>query len=194
MTDPIERGVFSVVNSGELQYQNAPRGKVSGIEVEARKNLSFLSDRLRGLSGGFNYTLVESSVEITAAELAFIRFYEPNAGATRELTGQSPFIVNVDLTYNNPRWGTTLSVYYNILGERLSQVSPPGTPNVFEQPAATFDLIWSQKFRDHWKLSVTVKNLLDRATEETYSYRDVDYVRSSHRRGVTTSLGLAYAF
>jgi TonB-dependent receptor len=194
MVDPIERGVFSVVNSGELQYQNAPRGEVSGVEVEVRKNLSFLSDRLRGLSGGFNYTFVESSVDITPAELAFIRIYEPAAGGTRELTGQSPYIVNVDLTYNNPRWGTTVSLYYNILGERLSQVSPPGTPNVFEQPAPTLDLIWSQKFRDRWKLSVSVKNLLDRATEETYTYREVDYMRSSHRRGVTTSLGLAYAF
>lgn len=194
MTDPIERGVFSVVNSGELQYQNAPRGKVSGVEIEARKNLSFLSDRLRGLSGGFNYTLVESSVDITAAELAFIRFYEPAAGNTRELTGQSPYIFNVDLTYNNPRLGSTVSIYYNILGERLSQVSPPGTPNVFEQPAPTLDLIWNQKFRDRWKLSVNIRNLLDRATEETYTYRDVDYIRSSHRRGVTTSVGLAYAF
>jgi outer membrane receptor protein involved in Fe transport len=131
---------------------------------------------------------------ITPAELAFIRVYEPGAGNTRELTGQSPYIFNVDLTYNNPRLGSTVSLYYNILGERLSLVSPPGTPNVFEQPAPTLDFIWSQKFRDRWKLSFSVKNLLDRATEETYSYRDADYVRSSHRRGVTTSVGLAYAF
>lgn len=194
MTDPIERGVFSVVNSGELQYQNAPRGEVSGIEIEARKNLSFLSDRLRGLSGGFNYTWVESSVDITPAELALIHVYEPNAGGTRELTGQSPYIFNVDLTYNNARWGTTMSVYYNVFGERLTQVSPPGTPNVFEQPAPTLDVIWNQKFRDRWKVSLSVKNLLDRASEETYTYRGVDYLRSSHRRGVTTSLGLTYAY
>jgi TonB-dependent receptor len=194
MTDPIERGVFSVVNSGELQYQNAPRGDVSGLEIEARKNLGFLSDRLRGLSGGFNYTWVESSVDITPAELALIHVYEPGAGATRELTGQSPHIFNIDLTYNNPRWGTTVSVYYNVFGERLTQVSPPGTPNVFEQPAPTLDVIWNQKFRDRWKVSLSVKNVLDRAAEETYTYRGVDYLRSSHRRGVTTSLGLTYAY
>ncbi len=194
MTDPIERGVFSVVNSGELQFQNAPKGEVRGVEIEARKNLAFLSERLRGVSGGFNFTLVESKVDITAAELAFIRFYEPNASATRELTGQSPYIYNVDLTYHNARWGTTVSVYYNVFGERLSQVSPPGTPNVFEQPAATLDFIWNQKIRDRWKVSFSAKNLLDRAAEETYTYRGIDYLRSSHRRGVTTSLGVTYTY
>ncbi|MBL9202307.1 MAG: TonB-dependent receptor [Opitutaceae bacterium] len=194
MTDPIERGVFSIVNSGELQYQNAPRGEVSGIEIEARKNFAFLSERLRGLSGGFNWTWVKSEVEITPAELALIRFYEPGAGSTRELTGQSPYIFNVDLTYNYARTGTTVSAYYNVFGERLSQVSPPGTPNVFEQPAPTLDVVWNQKIRQHWKLSVSAKNLLDRAAEETYTYRGKDYLRSSHRRGITTSLGLTYTY
>jgi TonB-dependent receptor len=194
MTDPIERGVFSIVNSGELQYQNAPRGEVSGIEVELRKNLGFLSERLRGVSGGFNFTWVESAVDITPAELALIRIYEPGAGATRELTGQSPYLVNLDLTYHHARLGTTVSVYYNLFGERLSQVSPPGTPNVFEQPAPTLDVIWSQRLAERWKLSLSGKNLLDRAAEETYTYRNQDYVRSSHRRGVTTSLGLTYSY
>ncbi len=194
MTDPIERGVFSIVNSGELQYQNAPRGEVTGIEFELRKNLGFLSERLRGLSGGFNFTWVESSVDITAAELALIRIYEPGAPATRELTGQSPYLVNLDFTYNHARLGTTVSVYYNLFGERMAQVSPPGTPNVFEQPAPTLDVIWRQRLGERWKLSLSSKNLLDRAAEETYSYRGQDYVRSSHRRGVTTSLGLTYSY
>jgi outer membrane receptor protein involved in Fe transport len=186
--------VFSIVNSGELQYQNAPRGEVSGIEFELRKNLGFLSETLRGLSGGFNFTWVESSVDITPAELALIRIYEPGARATRELTGQSPYLVNLDLTYNLARTGTTVSVYYNLFGERLAQVSPPGTPNVFEQPAPTLDVIWSQRLREHWKFSFSAKNLLDRAAEETYTYRGQDYVRSAHRRGVTTSLGLTYSY
>jgi TonB-dependent receptor len=194
MVDPIERGVFSVINSGELQYQNAPVGEVRGIEIEARKNLGFLSEHLRGWSGGCNYTWVESSVEITPAELAFIRFFEPGAGATRELTGQSPYLLNFDLTYQHRRWGTTVSAYYNVFGARLAQVSPPGTPNVYEQPAPTLDLILNQTWRDRWKFTASVKNLLNEAAEETYTYRGVDYLRSSRRRGVTTALGVTYTY
>lgn len=194
MTDPIERGVFSIINSGELQFQNAPKGEVTGIEIEARKRFDFISDRLRNFSGGLNYTWVRSEVDITAAELAFTRVYEPNAKGTRELTGQSPYIANIDLTYNQSRWGTTVSLYYNIFGERLMQVSPPGTPNVFEQPAPTLDLLYAQKIRDRWKVTVSAKNLLDRASEQTYTYRDTDYFRSSYKRGVTTSLGVTYSY
>ncbi len=194
MRDPIERGVFSIVNSGELQYQNAPRGEVRGIELEARKRLDFLSDWLRNWSGGFNYTWLESEVDITAAELAFIRVYEPTAGGTRELTGQSPYVANVDVTFNHSRWGMTASLYYNIFGERLAQVSPPGTPNVYEQPAPTLDFIWSMRFRERWKTTLSLKNLLDADAEQTYRYRGVEYLRSSHRRGVTTSLGVTYTF
>jgi TonB-dependent receptor len=194
MTDPIERGVFSIINSGELQYQNAPRGEVRGIEIEARKNLAFLSDRLRGFSGGVNYTWVKSAVEITPAELAFIRVYEPGAGNTRELTGQSPYVFNIDLSYSERRWGTTMSLYYNVFGERIAQVSPPGTPNIFEQPAPTLDFVWGQRVGDRWKFTLSARNLLDRAAEETYAYRGTTYLRSSHRRGVTTSLGLTYSY
>ena len=194
MSDPIERGVFSVINSGEFQYQNAPSGRVTGVEFEARKNLGFLADWLRDFSGGLNYTYVESAVEISPAELAFIRFYEPEAGSTRELTGQSPYIFNADLTFTHPDWGSSVSAYFNLFGERLSQVSPPGTPNVFEQPAPTLDLIWNQKIGYRWKLTLSVKNVLDRPVEETYTYRGETYQRSSYKRGAVTSLGVTFTF
>ena len=194
MTDPIERGVFSVVNSGELQYQNAPKGEVTGIEFEARKRLDHLSNWARYFSGGVNFTYVESSVDIPAAELAFIRFYDPEADGTRELSGQSPYIFNADVTFTQPDWGTAVSVYYNVFGERLSLVAPPGTPNIFEQPSPTLDVVLNQKLGLRWKVTLSVKNLLDRDIEETYAYRDVEYLRSSYRRGVTTSLGVTYTY
>jgi hypothetical protein len=194
MTDPIERGVFSVVNSGELQFQNAPDGRVRGVEVEARKGLGFLAPWLQPFSGGFNFTWIESAVTITPEELRFIRFYDSGAGATRELTGQSPYIVNVDLSYRNAGTGTTASVYYNLFGRRLSQVSPPGTPNVYEEPSPTLDVILGQSLGTGWKASLSVKNLLNPAAEETYTYRGRDYLRSSRVRGITTSLGVTYSF
>lgn len=194
MKDPIERGVFSIVNSGELQYQNAPEGKVMGLEFEARKPLDFLGDWAANLSGGANYTVVESEVQITPAERQLIQFYDAGAGDTRELTGQSPYVANVDLSYSRAESGTTVSLYYNIFGARLSQVSPPGTPNVFEQPAPTLDLVWSQRLMSRWKMTVSAKNLLNEESEETYSYRGVDYLRASSRRGISTSVGVSFSY
>jgi TonB-dependent receptor len=194
MTDPIERGVFSVVNSGELQFQNAPSGEVRGVEVEGRKGLGFLSDHLRRFSGGFNYTWVEASVAIAPAELTAIRFFDPKAPATRGLTGQSPYIFNVDLTFNEPKWGTTVSAYYNLFGRRIAQVSPPGTPSVMEEAWPSLDLIFNQRFGERWKATLSAKNLLNRAAEETYTYLDRTYLRASRVRGVTTSLGVTFTY
>lgn len=189
MKDPIERGVFSIVNAGELQYQNAPRGEVTGIEVEARRRFDFLAPGLDCLSGGFNYTYVRSSVDIAAAELAFLRYFDKDAQATRPLTGQSPFLVNLDLTYSGRRSGTTASLYYNLFGKRLSLIAPPGTPNVYERPAPTLDFVLTQRLGARVKLTFSAKNLLDSAFEETYRYRDVEYQRAWHRRGRTFSIG-----
>ena len=194
MTDPIERGVFSVVNSGELQFQNAPSGEVRGVEVEGRKGLGFLSDRLRRFSGGFNYTWVEASVAIAPAELTAIRFFDPAAPATRGLAGQSPYIANVDLTFSEPKWGTTVSAYYNVFGRRISQVSPPGTPSVMEESWPSLDLILNQRFGERWKVSLSAKNLLNRSAEETYTYLGREYLRAARVRGVTTSLGVTFTY
>jgi hypothetical protein len=87
-----------------------------------------------------------------------------------------------------------VSAYYNVFGERLSQVSPPGTPNVYEQPTPTLDLILIQRLGGHWKCTLAAKNLLNSALEETYTYRGVEYIRSSHRRGIRTSLELNYTY
>lgn len=194
MTDPIERGVFSIINAGELQYQNAPRGEVSGLELEARKKFGFIDPWFERLSGGFNYTYVRSAVDIAAAELAFLRYFDKDAGSTRPLTGQSPFLVNLDLTYHERRWGTTASLYYNVFGKRLSLIAPPGTPNVFERPAPTLDFVLNQKIGARLKLTFSAKNLLDSAFEETYLYRDIEYKRAWHRRGRTFSLGATYTY
>jgi outer membrane receptor protein involved in Fe transport len=194
LSDPIERGVFSVINSGEFQFKNAPHGEVRGFEVEARKRLDFLGEAWGGFTTGANFTWVESKVEITPAELASIRFYEPGAAGTRELAGQSPYVANIDLSWSRLDRATTVSVYYNVFGERLAQVSPPGTPDVFERPVPTLDVTWSQKVVDRWKLGVSVRNLLNAEARETYDYRGVTYDRSRHRNGVTGSLGITWTY
>lgn len=194
LTDPIERGIFTVINSGEFQYQNAPRGEVRGFELEARQRLWFLGDRLGEFRAGANFTYVESEVDITAAELAAARSFDPNAPSTRELVGQSPYVANVDLSWSQPQWGTVLSLYYNVFGERIAQISPPGTPAVFEQPAPTLDAVFSQKFGDHWKVTLSGRNLLNSESHETYEFRGVTSDRVRYRRGVSFSLGVSWTY
>lgn len=198
MKNPIEKAIFAptgvIINQGEIQFQNPERGRVYGAEFEMRQKLGGLWRSLENFTFGLNLTVVESSVDISPGELRVARLFEPGASAERPLAGQSNHLVNGDLSYSNPRTRTAVSLYYNLFGERLALVSPPGTPDIYEQPASQLDLIVSQRFGAGWKIGFSAKNLLNPSEEATQTFRGVDYTRYTRKRGQVYSVSLGYGF
>ncbi len=198
LKNPIEKAIYAptglIINQGEIQYQNPEKGRVYGAEFEFRQKLEGLWSPLKNFTFGLNLTVVESSVEISPSELRVARLYKADAPATRALAGQSNHLVNGDLSYSNPRTRTSASIYYNLFGERLALVSPPGTPDIFEQPSAELDFIVSQKFAERWKVGFSAKNLLSSEDRATQTFRGVDYVRYERPRGRSYSLSFGYGF
>lgn len=199
LTNPIEKAIFAptgvIINQGEIQFQNPEKGRVYGAEFEFRQKLTgFWGERLRNFTFGLNLTMVESSVDISPGELRQARAYDAGAPDTRPLAGQSNHLVNGDLSYSNPRTRTAASIYYNLFGRRLALVSPPGTPDIFEEPAAELDFILSQKFGAHWKVGFAAKNLLNPAERAIQTFHGVDYIRYERTRGRNFSLSLGYGF
>ena len=198
LKNPIEKAIFAptglIINQGEIQYQNPEKGRVYGGEFELRQKLDALWAPLKNLTFGLNLTVVESSVDISPAELAVARLYKADAPAKRALAGQSNHLVNGDLSYSNPRTRTSASIYYNLFGERLALVSPPGTPDIFEQPAAELDFIFSQKFGARWKFGFSAKNLFNSEEKAIQTFRGVDYLRYERQRGRSYSVSFGYGF
>ncbi len=198
LKNPIEKAIFAptglIINQGEIQFQNPEKGRVYGAEFEFRQKLDPLWEPLKHVTFGLNLTIVESTVDVPAQELRVARLYHPSAPDTRPLAGQSNHLVNGDLSYSNPRTRTSASIYYNLFGERLALVSPPGTPDIFEQPAAELDFIFSQKFGAHWKVGFSAKNLLNPAEKAAQTFRGTEYLRYERKRGRTFSLSLGYGF
>ncbi len=198
LKNPIEKAIFAptglIINQGEIQYQNPEKGRVYGAEFEVRQKLDALWQPLKNLTFGLNLTVVESSVDISPSEVRVARLYKVDAPAKRALAGQSNHLVNGDLSYANPRTRTSASIYYNLFGERLALVSPPGTPDIFEQPAAELDFILSQKFATRWKVGFSAKNLLNSEEKALQTFRGVDYVRYERARGRSCSLSFGYGF
>ena len=169
-----------------------------GFEVEARKNLSEHHQYLRGITVGANYTWLESEISVGTLES------DLDGAGTRPLVGQSPYLFNFDITYNNSSLGLTTSIFYNIYGERLDSVSlstgknseglNTGPPNIYEQPVGTLDFMFSKELKENWKLKFTAKNLLDPAVKKTYSYKGEEYVFSLYNRGRSYSLSFDYSF
>ena len=106
-------------------YENALSAQSFGAEVEIRKSLDFLG--MRGLSLLLNATLIKSRV----------RFDESGIVKTedREMQGQSPYIVNAGLYYQNERWGLMLSLLYNRLGKRIIGIGKSNSCLLYTSPS-----------------------------------------------------------
>lgn len=189
--NPIERRFISLV--GDLiSYENRPSGEVTGIEFEARKNLDCLDARLQGWSLGGNLSLIESDTALTPDEYANKSRIVPGAKSSRPLYDQSPYILNLDLNYDNPRWGTSASLVFNMAGPRIA-IASLTTEDVYEQPAPALDFVLSQKLGRQTSLKFTAKNLLDPKFERTYG-EDGARTFARFTRGMTFGLQVSHDF
>lgn len=188
---PIEQAFISLDGS-ILSWQNRETADVMGVEFEARKSLGFLSESLADFSLGGNFSWITSETELTDPEYAVKASVVPGAEQTRPLSEQSPYILNLDLSYDNSRLGTTVSMAYNLTGPRLV-IASLTTEDVFEQPAPSLDFIISQQFTKRLSARFTAKNLLNPVRELTYG-EDGGAVFSSYTIGRTFGFSLTYTF
>lgn len=191
--NPIERAFNPLAANPELNYRNVDNAWLVGAEFEVRKNFGFISEAMEDLLIGANFTYVYSRVDIADDELANIRALSPSAESYRVMFGQSPYIINSFVSYDNEEWGTQLNLGFNIFGERLAVVIPNGTPNVFEQPRPSLNFSYKQAIGDNWRLNFSANNLLNPEYKMTQRFKGVDYVYESYTRGITFSIGATYS-
>ncbi len=185
LTKPIELYAYSFDDS--LTFINRDAATVRGVEFETRKNLGFLSDSLQGFTLGANVALIQSETEIFPNEF----YYKTNVlgGTSRPLYDQSPYIINLDLGYDHPSWGTSLTLAANFTGERIILTTAQGA-DIYEHVPISFDALMSQKIGKHFVLRLGVRNILDPEFRQTYGNDFDDYLRQTFRRGRTFSFSL----
>lgn len=191
LKNAIERRYLKV-DAEQISFINRPTAKLYGLELEARKNLDFFGEPLKDFSLGGNLSIVQSEVELTAEELINKKRFLPGTKATRSLYDQSPYILNLDLSYSNPRVGTTASLIFNVSGARVS-IASLNSEDVYEQPAPTLDFVLSQKVKEHMTVKFAAKNLLNPKIERTYGENGTE-LYSSFTKGRGFALTFAYDF
>ena len=199
LDSPIERVILDIENNIN-QFQNVDQANLFGAEVEVRQQLGvlgglFANRVLRDLSLGGNVTVTRSRITIGEDELAERRAINPDADDTRALQGQSPYLVNVDVSYDGAN--TNAGLYFNVFGRRLSRV---GVPDVFEDPSPQLDFVASRRVFDQFKLKVSVKNVLNQGTREVYDFPTSTFdviggapIYQSYDRGTSFSIGLSFS-
>lgn len=191
LKDAIERK-FVDLQGDIITFENRPAATVAGFETELRKTFEFLDPRLSLWSVGANFSYIQSEVELTDTEYENKRQYVPDAGKTRPLYDQSPYIFNADLTFDNRASGTTASLILNAAGPRVT-IASLTTEDVYEYPPLTLDFVLAQTIGRNMTLKFSARNLLDGKYERTYG-EDSDLLYSSYRRGMTFGVSLTYDF
>jgi TonB-dependent receptor len=164
LKNPIEYISFAVASNSYVQPVNYDRGEVRGFEIEARTGLDALWDKLKGLAIGANYTDLESTVEVPLDEQRSLEAFGL-AVPERRLLGQPDSVLNVNLTYDNERTGTSAGIFYNRVGEILltgaARGDTDGIADVFEGTDEDLVLTLSQKLRGGVSLGLRLRNLLE---------------------------------
>jgi outer membrane receptor protein involved in Fe transport len=225
--NPIEL-TFILVNGNINYYQrNASRGKVYGLEFELRKNFGFIAVNnklLNNLTAYGNLTLQKSSVRATYS----IKNPEPGSSGNidvevkqdRTMYGQSPYLINAGLQYQDNRLGLNLA--YNKSGRKTYIVSSLLNQIEYEAPREQVDAQISYKlFRKRLEVKLNAGNLLNSASmffanigsykpnpgfeldptkayslKEGFSdnYEEGDQIRLRQKFGRTYSATLTYTF
>ncbi|MDN5292558.1 MAG: hypothetical protein PWQ06_2797, partial [Anaerophaga sp.] len=163
--------------STEYQPRNVGDGQLYGLEFEFSKNLDFVSPLLRYFNVNSNLTLVESKIEMTDAEYQSRKAYEKTGETvddTREMAGQSPWVINAGLTYNNYETGLAAGLFYNVKGETLSIVGAGLFPDIYIESFHSLNFSLNKKFGEeqNTKVELKVSNILDESKESYYqSYK-----------------------
>lgn len=179
-TDPIEQAIVSAAQ-GDILYVNAPQADVIGIELEGRVALGRITPALDRLRLATNVSFIESEVDFGGAP-------GPQTNDSRELQGQSPYVVNVALTWLAP-FGTELTGLYNVAGRRLVEVGFNQLPDTYEQPFHRVDLTLGRELAEGWKLKAAISNLLDQEVE--LKQEDLTVLR--YRPGIAGSIALEWS-
>lgn len=177
--DAIEE--VAIVNQStqlERTWQNT-NGTNTGVELEVRKSFGFLSESFAPFSFTVNYTWLDSKLDLQNVD---------SGRAQRKLQGQSPYIINAGLYYDNADIGTSISLSFNRFGERISTVSNIYVPDLVEQPRNRFDLTISQDFLENYQAKLTVRDLFpdDIVFTRAGQASRIDDVATSVSLGITS--------
>lgn len=189
--NPIELVDNPKAQNPELKWDNVDQANVYGIEVDFRKSLDFV-DALRDFRLGLNVSYIYSEVAIDSAELNAIRATDPSAKATRQMSGQSPYIVNAFLGYQNKDLGLDANLVYNVTGPKILINVKGGTPDIYEQPFHSLNFTANKTLGEKWVLTFKAKNILNGVYKQTYTFNDREYIYRSFTRGSIFELGIKY--
>jgi hypothetical protein len=158
-TNPIE--IFQIPAGTTFDYKpfNTESAYSAGVELDVRKQFASFENNagffrfLKDMTVVFNMSLIKS--ELNTEKQGFAR------DSIRVMQGQSPYIVNLGLFYQNPESNWTASLSYNNVGKRIAYVGTPNNPHTWELSRNSLDLTVQKGIGESFQIKAGVKDILN---------------------------------
>lgn len=202
-SNPIELVAFSDAAPDNFQPRNVGDAQVYGLEMEMRKNLSFISPALSNLSFNTNVSVIESALEMDKSPNGEFESRTNNLRDgeaiedTRVMQGQSPYLINAGLSYEGLNNGVEAGLFYNVQGKTLTIVGIGPNPDVFQAPFHSVNFNLLKRFGPDQKgqLGLGISNLLgDKMERFAESFGSSDKLVYFRDPGTTFTLRFGYTF
>ncbi|QMU26948.1 TonB-dependent receptor [Adhaeribacter radiodurans] len=189
---PIENTFENTNAANSYTFGNSDFSTSYGIETEIRKSLLDLSESkfVQNISLVLNATLIKSQVNL--GDLATIQ------DKKRAMMGQSPYILNSGIYYQDDDRKWQVNLLYNVVGKRIFIVGNSQNPTVYEMPRNVLDLTLTKGIGERFEIKAGIQDLFNqkfRLTQDSDSNAKINKIDESiyeYRRGQYTTFGISY--
>jgi TonB-dependent receptor len=199
INNPVEFGIDITQPFTTFTYQNEKSARIYGLELELRKNLSFIGRApiFTDITVFSNLALIHSSLQFEEGSFA---------KQNRPLQGQSPYVLNAGIQYESPENGWFGSIVMNRIGRRIAFVGVDPKfgatrQDVYEAPRSVVDFQFGKNI-NRFNVKLTIGDILkqdltfyqDADDSGKYEAKGKDLLMFQFKNGFTTSLTLGYSF
>ena len=197
LTDPIEIS-FVAASTSNYKPLNLERANVFGLELELRKDLSTWFSSLTNWNINLNGSHIISDEKYSEDELKLRQLglrEGQTLGSSRSLQGQSPYLINAGIEYNNQEKGVQGGFFYNVQGKTLQVVGDGFYPDVYTMPFNSLNFNLTKQLKKNRTLTLKVTNLLNDNRESKFiGFNDESEYLSFLHPGRTFSLSYTVRF
>ncbi len=203
--NPIENQLLASSGIDTYRFLQASKAQSYGVEAEMRKGFANATGKfLQNLTLVLNASYIVSRVtNPETIQLGDIQVSTANAiQKSRPMYGQSPYLINAGVYYQDDKSKWQVSLLYNVAGPRIFAVGNLENPSQYEMPRHSLDLTVSKTLKNGIEIKFGAQELLNptfRILEDTelngkiqkFERRNPIY---SYQRGQYLTLAMNYKF
>jgi hypothetical protein len=194
---PIEQLFFQGGGGASFfPFANPESAQTVGGEIEYRKRLDFIP--------GFQNFTFQTNLAYIHSRIKDDSLKKSGFSIDRPMQGQSPYVINASLMYDNEKAGLNATLLFNQIGRRIYLVGNvlQQVPDVWEASRPLLDLQVGKKIlKTKGEIRLNVSDILNRKlvfyqnADNNKSYDEgTDAVRFSRRFGTNVSVTFGYNF